>query len=105
MEVVEHVDPTRLDALEDAVFGGARPAAVIVTTPNAEYNVLYPALEPGAMRHDDHRFEWTRAQFRAWLDAVAERHGYTVEVRPVGPEDAGVGAATQLAILRRKESA
>lgn len=105
MEVIEHVDPSRLDALEDAVFGGARPASVILTTPNAEYNVRYPALEPGAMRHDDHRFEWTRPQFRAWLDAVAERHGYTVEVRAVGPDDPEVGAPTQLGILRRKEAA
>lgn len=105
MEVIEHVDPSRLDALEDAVLAGARPASVIVTTPNAEYNARYPALEPGARRHDDHRFEWTREEFQAWADAVAARHGYTVEVRPVGPEDAELGAPTQMAILRRKEAA
>jgi len=105
MEVIEHVDPSRLPALEDAVFAGARPAAVIVTTPNAEYNVLYPTLERGALRHDDHRFEWTRAEFRAWADAVAARHGYAVEFRPVGAEDAVHGAPTQMALLRREEGA
>ncbi len=105
MEVIEHVDPSRLPALEDAVFAGARPAAVIVTTPNAEYNVLYPTLQRGALRHDDHRFEWTRAEFRAWADAVAARHGYAVEFRPVGAEDAVLGAPTQMALLRREASA
>ena len=101
MEVVEHVDPSRLAALEDAVFAGAAPAAVIVTTPNADYNPLYPSLPAGAFRHDDHRFEWTREQFRGWTERIGERYGYTAELRPVGPEDAVHGAPTQLAILRR----
>ncbi|UJP10164.1 3' terminal RNA ribose 2'-O-methyltransferase Hen1 [Microbacterium sp. KUDC0406] len=105
MEVIEHVEPTRLDALEDAVFAGAAPASVVMTTPNAEYNVLYPALAAGAFRHDDHRFEWTRAQFRAWADAVAARHGYAVELRAVGPADAAHGAPTQLALFRKDAAA
>lgn len=105
MEVIEHVDPSRLPALEHAVFAGARPASVIVTTPNAEYNSLYPSLDAGHLRHDDHRFEWTRSQFRDWLDRVGDRHGYRAEVRAVGPEDAVLGAPTQLAILRREETA
>lgn len=105
MEVVEHVDPSRLGAVEDAVFAGASPAAVVVTTPNAEYNALYPALADGAFRHDDHRFEWTREQFRAWADAVAARHGYSTEFRPVGVADAALGAPTQLALFRREAAA
>lgn len=104
MEVIEHVDPTRLTALEDTVFAGAHPSAVVVTTPNAEYNALYPALG-GGFRHDDHRFEWTRAQFRDWADGVADRHGYTVEYRPVGGEDAALGAPTQLALFRTEAAA
>ena len=87
MEVIEHVDPARLGALELAVFGGAAPATVVVTTPNADYNVLYPGLAAGAMRHPDHRFEWRRAQFRAWATGVAERHGYQVRFEPVGADD------------------
>ena len=39
MEVIEHLDPPRLPALEASVFGHARPATVVVTTPNVEYNV------------------------------------------------------------------
>ena len=61
MEVIEHVDPERLPALERAVFGFAAPATVVVTTPNAEYNPHFASLAAGAMRHRDHRFEWTRA--------------------------------------------
>ncbi|MFI8633379.1 3' terminal RNA ribose 2'-O-methyltransferase Hen1 [Microbacterium sp. NPDC077663] len=105
MEVVEHVDPSRLGALEDAVFASAAPGAVVVTTPNAEYNALYPDLAPGAFRHDDHRFEWTRAEFRAWAEAVAGRHGYAVEFRPVGDADADRGAPTQLALFRKEVAA
>jgi 3' terminal RNA ribose 2'-O-methyltransferase Hen1 len=102
-EVVEHVDPPRLAALERAVLGAAAPATVVVTTPNAEHNVRYPTLAAGAMRHHDHRFEWTRAEFAAWAGAAAERYGYAVELRPVGVDDPEVGPPTQLAVLRRAE--
>jgi 3' terminal RNA ribose 2'-O-methyltransferase Hen1 len=101
MEVVEHLDPDRLPALERSVFGHARPAAVVVTTPNAEFNVRYERLATGAMRHPDHRFEWTRAEFGRWASAVAETHGYAVELRPVGEVDPEVGSPTQLALFRR----
>ncbi|MFJ6678295.1 3' terminal RNA ribose 2'-O-methyltransferase Hen1 [Microbacterium sp. NPDC091382] len=105
MEVVEHVDPSRLGALEDAVFASAAPGAVVVTTPNADYNVLYADLPAGAFRHDDHRFEWTREEFRAWAEAVGARHGYAVEFRPVGEADADRGAPTQLALFRKEVAA
>ncbi|MHA7133719.1 3' terminal RNA ribose 2'-O-methyltransferase Hen1 [Oerskovia turbata] len=102
MEVVEHVDPPRLGALERVVFGEARPGTVVVTTPNVEYNALYPFLEEHGHRHTDHRFEWTRAEFQAWADGVARRHGYAVTFRDVGPRDEGpgaLGAPTQLALF------
>jgi 3' terminal RNA ribose 2'-O-methyltransferase Hen1 len=99
MEVIEHVDPPRLASLEHAVFGAARPRAVVVTTPNAEYNVRYETLEAGRMRHRDHRFEWTRAEFAAWADAVGERRGYAVEYRAVGDIDIELGSATQMAVF------
>ncbi|WP_308036100.1 3' terminal RNA ribose 2'-O-methyltransferase Hen1 [Streptomyces rhizosphaericus] len=99
-EVIEHVDQPRLPALEHVVFGAARPKAVVVTTPNVEYNVRWETLPAGRMRHGDHRFEWTREEFRTWAGQVAERHGYAVEFRPVGPEDPEVGPPTQLALFR-----
>ncbi|MFC9287348.1 3' terminal RNA ribose 2'-O-methyltransferase Hen1 [Streptomyces sp. NPDC057052] len=98
-EVVEHLDLPRLPALEYAVFGSARPRTVLVTTPNVEYNVRWETLPAGHVRHGDHRFEWTRGEFRAWAGAVAERHGYDVEFTPVGPEDPEVGPPTQMAVF------
>ena len=101
MEVIEHVDPPRLGALEQTVFGAARPGTVVVTTPNAEHNVRFADLGPGAMRHPDHRFEWTRPQFRDWAAGVAGRRGYQVRFLPVGPDDPEVGPPTQLAVFTR----
>lgn len=102
-EVVEHVDPARLPALEFAVFGAARPRTVVVTTPNAEYNVRWETLPHGRLRHSDHRFEWTRGEFAAWAGTVAAGHGYTVEFVPVGPDDPEVGPPTQMAVFTRTE--
>ncbi|MFG2825949.1 3' terminal RNA ribose 2'-O-methyltransferase Hen1 [Streptomyces sp. NPDC048434] len=99
-EVVEHVDPARLPALEYAVFGSARPRTVVVTTPNVEYNVRWESLPAGHVRHADHRFEWTREEFRQWAREVAARHGYEVSFAPVGPDDPEVGPPTQLAHFR-----
>ena len=106
VEVIEHLDPPRIASFERNIFGHARPATVIMTTPNAEYNVLLDGLAPGALRHRDHRFEWTRRQFADWSEAVAARHGYQVELSGIGPEGtgrrgAGVGCPSQLAVFRR----
>ena len=101
MEVIEHLDPDRIPALERVVFGAAAPAAVVVTTPNAEYNAHFATLAAGATRHPDHRFEWTRAQFRAWAGRVADRYGYRARFLPVGPEDPRDGPPTQLAVLEK----
>ncbi|WP_186785219.1 3' terminal RNA ribose 2'-O-methyltransferase Hen1 [Streptomyces misionensis] len=98
-EVIEHLDLPRLPALEYAVFGHARPRTVVVTTPNVEYNVRWETLPAGHVRHGDHRFEWTRAEFRSWAAGVAERHGYDVEFQSVGPDDPEVGPPTQLALF------
>lgn len=101
VEVIEHLDPPRLAAAEQNVFGSARPNTIVVTTPNAEYNVRWETLPAGQFRHPDHRFEWTRAEFVAWAAGVAERYGYAVRYLPVGPEDAEVGPPTQMAVFGR----
>jgi 2-polyprenyl-3-methyl-5-hydroxy-6-metoxy-1,4-benzoquinol methylase len=99
VEVIEHLDENRLAALEAVVFAQARPAHVFVTTPNADYNQLFEKLNAGDFRHDDHRFEWTRAEFATWATGVAERHGYQVRVVAMGEEVEGVGAPSQMAVF------
>ncbi len=99
MEVIEHVDLDRLPSLERTVFGDAHPRTVVVTTPNEEYNVRYPTLHAGTMRHTDHRFEWTRAELASWAAAVGERYGYTVRTGAVGDVDPEVGPPSQLVVF------
>ncbi len=101
VEVIEHLDPPRLAALEKTVFRFAKPGIVIITTPNAEYNTKFPDYEAGQFRHSDHRFEWTRQEFAAWGNQVAAEHAYTVIYKPVGEEDPETGALTQMAIFTR----
>jgi len=99
VEVIEHLDQPRLAGFERSLFEFARPTIVIVTTPNVEYNVKFENLPAGKFRHKDHRFEWTRAEFQAWANRVAERCGYRVEFLPVGLEDADLGAPTQMGVF------
>jgi len=101
IEVIEHLDPPRLVAFERVLFEFARPGSVIVTTPNAEYNVKFENLPAGRFRHKDHRFEWSRQEFEAWAKRVADRFGYGVRFLPVGSEDPRVGAPTQMAVFAR----
>ncbi|MEO1481136.1 MAG: 3' terminal RNA ribose 2'-O-methyltransferase Hen1 [Myxococcota bacterium] len=101
VEVIEHVDESRLGALERVLFEFAGPPAVIITTPNADYNVLFETLPAGKMRHRDHRFEWTRDQFRGWAQAVAARHGYSVRFEGIGPKDESLGSPTQMGVFER----
>lgn len=101
VEVIEHLDPARLRAMERAVFEFARPQTVVITTPNVEYNVKFEGLPAGRLRHRDHRFEWTRAQFQQWAGAIGARFGYEPRFLGVGNEDAALGAPTQMAVLRR----
>src|SRR5580658_2163020 len=101
VEVIEHLDEPRLAAFERVLFEFARPQTVVMTTPNAEYNVKFETLPAGQFRHRDHRFEWTRQQFQKWANGIGERFGYRVEFRPVGEEDAEVGSPTQMGVFAR----
>jgi 3' terminal RNA ribose 2'-O-methyltransferase Hen1 len=101
VEVIEHLDQSRLAAFERVLFEFARPATIVLTTPNVEYNVKYETMEAGSMRHSDHRFEWTRQEFQDWAAGVAQRHGYTARCLPLGPEDEAVGAPSQMGIFSR----
>jgi len=101
VEVIEHLEPPRLQALERTIFEFARPETVVLTTPNREYNVTWQNVGAQKLRHPDHRFEWTRDEFRSWAEGVARRHGYAVQLLPVGPTDERLGSPTQMAIFDR----
>lgn len=104
VEVIEHMDPWRLPAFEDAVFAHANPRVAVVTTPNVEFNVTFENLAHGKLRNRDHRFEWTRQEFHDWADRVAEAHGYAVRYEGIGEVIEPHGAPTQMAIFTRKEA-
>lgn len=100
VEVIEHLDPERLKAFERVLFGFARPSTIVLTTPNQEYNVKWEQLPADVMRHDDHRFEWTRKEFAEWAQILAEKYNYTVQLFPVGEEDPVVGGPSQMAVFK-----
>ena len=93
-EVIEHIEPMRLTSLEHIVFGIASPRTVIITTPNKEYNAKYEFLPEDALRHDDHRFEWTRLEFLSWAKHKAE-------IKEVGEHDDSLGSPTQMGVFTK----
>ena len=105
VEVIEHLDPDRLPAMERVVFEAMCPGLVVVTTPNREYNALFEDMPADRLRHPDHRFEWTRKEFADWSEATAERFGYRLAIRPLGEEDPVHGPPSQMAIFERGRQA
>ena len=100
VETIEHLAPAQLPALEQALFGVMRPAGVIVTTPNAEFNDLL-GVPRTRFRRPDHRFEWTRAQFRDWAGGVMDRTGYAVRISDIAGAHPDLGGASQMAVFSR----
>ena len=101
VEVIEHIEPMRIPAFERAVFEFAAPRTVILTTPNREYNANYEHMEENALRHGDHRFEWTREEFRAWTEKICEKFGYSCEISGIGTNDEKLGTPTQMAVFTK----
>ena len=101
VEVIEHIDPMRLPAFERAIFEFAAPETVILTTPNREYNANYDHMQKNALRHGDHRFEWTRAEFRAWTEHICETFGYACEISGIGDTDENLGTPTQMGVFTK----
>jgi 3' terminal RNA ribose 2'-O-methyltransferase Hen1 len=101
VEVIEHLDAPRRAAFERVLFEHARPRSVLITTPNAEFNPLFPSLPAGKFRHKDHRFEWTRSEFQRWASGIADRFGYQVRFLPIGPQDPIAGPPTQMGVFER----
>lgn len=62
---IEHLYLDVLDSLPKTVFDFIKPKLAVFTTPNVEFNILFPNFTT-EFRHDDHKFEWTRKQFKEW---------------------------------------
>ncbi|WP_196888668.1 3' terminal RNA ribose 2'-O-methyltransferase Hen1 [Aureivirga sp. CE67] len=103
VEVIEHLEESRLEHFEKAIFEHAKPKKIFLTTPNKEYNIKYEGLENGKFRHNDHRFEWTRNEFENWAEKVAEKYNYEVEFFPIGEIDEKVGASSQMGVFSLDE--
>jgi small RNA 2'-O-methyltransferase len=105
VETIEHIDPERLSLLERAVFRDMIPGAVIITTPNSDFNGML-GVPVHRFRHRDHRFEWGRAKFRTWSSGVAQRNGYEVMFDVEMPvAEFTYGGATQMALFTKQAAA
>ena len=101
VEVIEHIDPWRLSALSAALFSVTKPRLVLITTPNREYNALFENMPSDRLRHPDHRFEWSRAEFADWCHQITDKYDYHAKIFPLGPEDENLGGPSQMAIFER----
>ncbi|XP_065345763.1 small RNA 2'-O-methyltransferase [Cloeon dipterum] len=108
VELIEHLRPEELDAVPFVVFGQVRPRIAVFTTPNADFNELFnnPSKR---LRHPDHKFEWTRAQFHDWAANIAERFpSYRAEFIGIGRGPEGTeeshGFCSQMALFYREDS-
>jgi 3' terminal RNA ribose 2'-O-methyltransferase Hen1 len=91
LEVIEQLESWQIKAFERVLFERAQPKLVILTTPNREHNIKFPAQ----------RREWTREEFQIWANSVAERFGYKVEFQPAEVEVEQIGSPTQMGIFIR----
>ncbi|XP_049547572.1 uncharacterized protein LOC125958335 [Anopheles darlingi] len=107
IEIIEHLHAPVLEQVPANVFGYIKPKVALFSTPNSEYNVLFDGLLANGFRHDDHKFEWTRAQFERWANDICERYpAYRVKFFGIGPPPAGseaIGHVSQLAVFVRQD--
>lgn len=101
VEVIEHIAPEKLVLFEKVLFGNVSSHTMILTTPNREYNVRYRSVGQGGLRHEDHRFEWTRNEFAAWTARICEKYGYEAEIKGVGEKDETYGFPTQMGVFTK----
>lgn len=103
IELIEHLYPDTLDDLPYNIFGFIKPKLVVITTPNADFNVLFPNFS--GFRHHDHKFEWTRQQFQDWGENIVLRYpDYVVTFDGIckGPEGTEhLGSCSQMAVFHR----
>lgn len=104
IELIEHLFPHELEEVPYTIFGFIKPNVACITTPNADFNILFHHLR--GFRHPDHKFEWTRLQFQDWCINISERYpDYEVEFHGIGAGPIGseyLGCVSQMAVFTRK---
>lgn len=110
IEVIEHLPQDESSRMVELIFSQYLPKCVIVSTPNSEFNSLFPGND-GKFRHWDHKFEFTREQFSSWCRSTVNRYPwYTYELHGVGctpnqSDHTRYGFATQIAVFRKVSDA
>uniref|UniRef100_A0A8C5KYW0 Small RNA 2'-O-methyltransferase n=1 Tax=Jaculus jaculus TaxID=51337 RepID=A0A8C5KYW0_JACJA len=64
IELIEHLDSDDLARFPEVVFGYLSPGMIVISTPNLEFNPLFPTM---TLRDADHKFEWSRMEFQTCL--------------------------------------
>ncbi|XP_017069405.1 small RNA 2'-O-methyltransferase [Drosophila eugracilis] len=110
LELIEHVYDDVLSKIPSNIFGFMQPKLVVFSTPNSDFNVIFTRfnpLLPNGFRHDDHKFEWTRKEFKSWCLGIVEKYpNYMFSLMGVGkpPKDLeSVGHVSQIAVFVRKD--
>ncbi|XP_065573763.1 small RNA 2'-O-methyltransferase-like isoform X2 [Artemia franciscana] len=103
IEVIEHLYPDTLEKVPEMIFRRIQPKLVLLTTPNKEFNVLFRNSKE--MRHWDHKFEWTRDEFKNWCEKICSSYpDYSFEIKGIGQGFAGsehLGCCSQMAVFKR----
>lgn len=97
-EVIEHLPEPVLQKFPDLLFGKYRPRIVVITTPNYDFNRFFDrrggrgrggsgaeeetvngfkdptGRTERVFRDDDHKFEWTKQEFKDWCDDITLRY-------------------------------
>lgn len=101
IELIEHLESEILQQVPSVIFGHIHPQIAVFTTPNSDFNILFPDLK--GFRHWDHKFEWTRQEFSEWCKAVIRQYpDYKYEIKGVGNGPTGsehLGCCSQMAIF------
>ncbi|XP_041446556.1 small RNA 2'-O-methyltransferase isoform X2 [Xenopus laevis] len=91
IELIEHLKADDLADFREVLFGFMAPFTVIISTPNAEFNILLPKCT--GFRHPDHKFEWNRREFQSWVE-------FTGVGEPL-QDSKNVGFCSQIAVFTR----
>jgi hypothetical protein len=83
IELIEHLQPELIPKAMQNIFGYLQPPYCFISTPNKEFNAFFD-FDDNQMRHWDHKFEWTRAEFTEFCDKIQLKFGYSYTLGGIG---------------------